>query len=288
MTDGSTSAPPLPPGREVELPGRGTTFVREVAGPPHAPTLVLLHGWTSTADINWFPSFASLGRRFHVVSLDHRGHGRGLESSSPFLLEDCADDAIALMDALGIERCIPVGYSMGGPIAQLVWRRHPDRVDGLVLCATAAEFVATRDERLVFASMGALARAARLTPGLLRARLSGLYLARRSRQYDDWAIAQVSRHDWTAILEAGRAIGRFSSAAWVGEIDVPTAIVITMRDHVVSVRRQIRLFSAIPGAKAYRVDGDHDACVINADRFVPTLVSACTYVAEQARVAAAG
>jgi 3-oxoadipate enol-lactonase len=136
--------------------------------------------------------------------------------------------------------------------------------------------------------MGALARASRLTPGLLRARLSGLYLARRSRQYDSWAMEQVSGHDWTAILEAGRAIGRFSSGPWVGEIDVPTAVVVTMRDHVVPLRRQIRLFDAIPGAKAYRVDGDHDACVINADRFVPTLVSACTYVAEQARVAAAG
>ena len=60
MTDGPASAPPLPPGRMVELPGRGTTFVRVVVGPPHAPTLVLLHGWTSTADINWFPSFAAL------------------------------------------------------------------------------------------------------------------------------------------------------------------------------------------------------------------------------------
>ena len=99
---------------------------------------------------------------------------------------------------------------------------------------------------------------------------------------------QASRHDWTAILEAGRAIGRFSSADWAGDIDVPTAIVLTMRDHVVPIRRQIRLFDSVPGAKAYRVDGDHDACVINAERFVPTLVSACTYVAEQARVAAAG
>jgi pimeloyl-ACP methyl ester carboxylesterase len=169
-----------------------------------------------------------------------------------------------------------------------VWRRHPERVDGLVLCATAAEFVSTRDERLLFASMGALARASRLTPALLRSRLSDVYLARRSRQYDDWAMQQVSRHDWTAILEAGRAIGRFSSTSWVGEIDVPTAVVITMRDHVVPLRRQIGLFRAIAGARAYRVDGDHDACVINADRFVPTLISACTHVAERARVAAAG
>ena len=98
---------------------------------------------------------------------------------------------------------------------------------------------------------------------------------------------QVSRHDWTMILQAGRAIGRFSSKAWIGDIDVPV-VVITMRDHVVPIHRQIRLFESIPGAKAYRVDGDHDACVANAERFVPTLVAACTHVAEQARLAAAG
>lgn len=287
MTEQS-AAPPLPPGRYVDLPGRGTTFIREVPGPPGAPALVLLHGWTATADINWFPSFAALGRRFRVIALDHRGHGRGLSSSAPFRLRDCADDVAALADELGIASVIPVGYSMGGPVAQLVWHRHPERVEGLVLCATAKRFASGRDERLMFYGMGALARASRLTPAMLRDRLSGVYLARRARRYDDWAMEQVSRHDWTKILEAGQAIGRFSSREWVGEIDVPVAVVITMGDRVVPLQRQIRLFESIPGAKAFRVDGDHDACVINAERFVPTLVSACTYVAEQARVAAAG
>jgi len=45
-----TLRPALPPGREVVLPGRGSTFVREVAGPPGAPTVVLLHGLGATAD----------------------------------------------------------------------------------------------------------------------------------------------------------------------------------------------------------------------------------------------
>jgi 3-oxoadipate enol-lactonase len=286
-TAGAPAAPDLPPGREIELPGRGTTFVREVAGPPGAPTVMLLHGWTATADLNWFTSFAALGRRFRVLALDHRGHGRGIRTSEIFRLRDCADDCVALADELGIERVIPVGYSMGGPIAQLMWRRHRDRVDGLVLCATANRFSTTRDERLAFAGMAALARAARMTPGVLRDRLSGVYLARRSSRYDNWAMEQVGRHDWTKILEAGRAIGRFSSREWIGEIDVPTAVLITMRDHVVPLARQIRLFESVPGAKAFRIDGDHDACVANAERFVPTLVSACTYVAERARLAAA-
>ena len=282
------SAPPLPPGRVVELPGRGSTFVRELHGPVGAPTVILLHGWTATADLNWFTSFSALARRFHVVALDHRGHGRGLRSPVPFRLRDCADDVVALADELGLDQVIPVGYSMGGPIAQLMWHRHPDRVEGLVLCATAKGFASTRDERLAFAGLGALARASRLTPAVLRDRLSGVYLARRARQYDDWAMDQVSRHDWTKILQAGQAIGRFSSKAWIGDIDVPVSVVITMSDHVVPIQRQIRLFESIPGAKAYRVDGDHDACVANAESFVPTLVAACTHVAEQARLAAAG
>jgi len=55
--------------------------------------------------------------------MDHRGHGRGIRSAKPFRLADCADDVAALADRLGIETFIPVGYSMGGTVAQLMWRR---------------------------------------------------------------------------------------------------------------------------------------------------------------------
>jgi 3-oxoadipate enol-lactonase len=128
----------------MELPGRGTTFVRHVEGPPGAPTLVLLHGWTATADLNWFTTYHPLGRQYRVIAIDHRGHGRGIRSKKAFRLEDCADDAVAVCDVLGIERFVPVGYSMGGPIAQLIWRQHPERVAGLVLCATSGYFVTSR------------------------------------------------------------------------------------------------------------------------------------------------
>src|SRR5260221_3446600 len=127
--------PPLPPGHRLRLPGRGTTFVRDLAGPPGAPTVFLLHGWTATADLNWFRSYAALGQRFRVLAIDHRGHGRGLQSWRPFRLEDCADDVAAVCRELGVQSAIPVGYSMGGPVAQLTWKRHRDLVSGLVLCA---------------------------------------------------------------------------------------------------------------------------------------------------------
>ena len=114
----------LPPGRLIDIPGRGQTFIREVQGPDNAPTLILLHGWTATADLNWFTCFEELGKHFNVVALDHRGHGQGIRSRNSFRLEDCADDVVALADTLGINTFIPVGYSMGGTIAQHIWKQH--------------------------------------------------------------------------------------------------------------------------------------------------------------------
>ncbi len=282
---GGVSSPILPPGAAMELPGRGTTFVRHVEGPPGAPTLVLLHGWTATADLNWFTTYHPLGRQYRVLAIDHRGHGRGIRSKKQFRLEDCADDAVAVCDVLGIERFIPVGYSMGGPIAQLIWRHHPERVAGLVLCATSGYFVTSREERMSFLGLSGLAAVARLTPLQARRWLTAqLYLQRKTEQWEPWAVQEASMHDWRMVLEAGKAIGSFSSRPWLGEVDVPTSVVITMRDRVVPVRRQVRLFESIKGAEAFRVDGDHDAVVANADRFVPTLLRATHSVIERAEL----
>src|SRR5216684_3840967 len=83
--DYELGAPPfLPEGRRVPLPGRGTTYVREVLGPPGAPVLVLLHGWTASSALNWFGCYRHLGRRFRVVGIDHRGHGRGIRTGGRF------------------------------------------------------------------------------------------------------------------------------------------------------------------------------------------------------------
>src|SRR5258708_4385199 len=116
--------PPLPVGERVYLPGRGTTFVRRVKGPPGAPTLLLLHGWMASGGLNWFRVFDALGEHFDVIAVDMRGHGRGIRNGRRFRLADCADDAAATLDALGVGPVIAVGYSLGGPVAQLRWRRR--------------------------------------------------------------------------------------------------------------------------------------------------------------------
>jgi len=285
--DGEPPAPELPPAAPVELAGLGEVDVREVPGPEGAPAVILIHGWTASADINFFTCYRALGEHVRVIAFDQRGHGSGLRTRRVVRLEDCADDVARVADALGIDTFIPVGYSMGGTIAQLTWRRHRDRVDGLVLAATAPHFAERRDERLSFLGLTGLAALARVTPTQARDRISDqVYLRRKTETWGPWAVAQAARHDWRMVLEAGRALGNFSSTDWLGEIDVPTSVVVTMRDPVVPLRRQVRLFDEIPGAEAFRVDGEHDAVVANADRFVPTLIRAIGSVTS--RIVSAG
>ncbi|MDQ3107456.1 MAG: alpha/beta hydrolase [Actinomycetota bacterium] len=279
------AAPPLPPGRAVDLPGRGRTFARIADGPPGAPTLLLLHGWTANADLNWFRCYSHLSRRFNVVAIDHRGHGRGIRTRRPFSLSDCADDAAALARELGHERVIAVGYSMGGPIAQLLWKRHRDLVEGLVLCATSRNFGRSTPERLMFTGMLGLSGVARLTPAALRRRVTGRIFGSRWEQSPiaAWVAAELQRNDPATVLQAGYSIGRFSSADWIGEVDVPTAVLVTLHDQVVATRRQLRLAESIPGAEVIRIAGDHGVCVTDPGRFVPSLVDGATRVSRRAR-----
>ena len=265
----------LPEGRHLELIGRGTTFVRE-AGPVDAPTLLLLHGWTANADLGWRGTYPALTDRFHVVALDHRGHGRGIRDTRRFSLEDCADDAAALIGHLGLERVIPVGYSMGGPIAQLLWRRHRELVDGLVLCATSSTFNGTPRERALFGLLSGASLGARRLRAEQRAALAMRLMAKKQVDPSQWMWAHesIAAHDWMAIIDAGRAIGRFDSRPWISSIDVPTAVVVTTRDRVVPPARQLELAAAIPGATLHPVRGDHAVCLAQCEELVPRLVEA--------------
>jgi 3-oxoadipate enol-lactonase len=272
------SFPPLlPPGRTVTLPGRGQCFIREAAGPEGAPTVLLLHGWLATADLNWWSSYNELARAFHVVAMDERGHGRGVRSRGSFRLTDCADDAAALITKLQCGPAIVVGYSMGGPVAQLTWQRHPDAVRGLVLCATSAVFPTGPRYRAAYAAMGYAIAA---SPPALRRRMLGALLTRNGRRpdYREWLMEEVRGHDMGSLLEAGRELGRFDSRPWLGGVDVPTSCIVMSRDDVVSPERQRALAASIPAASVREIDADHIACARAPQLFVPALVAACREV----------
>jgi 3-oxoadipate enol-lactonase len=246
--------------------------------------VVLLHGWTATAALNWFPSFGPLGRHFRVLALDHRGHGQGIRSRQPFRLEDCADDVAAMADQLGITRLIPVGYSMGGPIAALTWLRHRHLVQGLVLCATAARFAGRRPANRIYAQgILGLALATDLTPAAFRRRAMVRVVNNRldGTRLSGWAARELERNDPATLLRAGVALGGFDARSWLPTIDVPSAVVVTEDDRLVPPANQLALADAIPEAQVFGIAGDHGVCVRDAARFVPVLVAACRGVAQR-------
>ena len=263
---------------DIELPGRGRTSVRVARGPRDAPTVVLLHGLAATGRLNWFTALPALSERFRVIVVDHRGHGRGIRTHH-FRLVDCADDAVAVADHLGIESFIAVGYSMGGPIAKLCWSRHHDRVRGLVLCATANHFLRPEAQGAVSAVFPGMVVAARLMPRFFLDRIiDGMTRGLPEGDRRDRIRREMEPSDPATVLQAARAVIRFSSRDWAAGIDVPTAVVITTQDQLVPPRRQYRMAASIPGAKIFEVSGDHLACVRAAGEFVPALVEACEYV----------
>ena len=78
-----------------------------------------------------------LAKAFDVLAYDQRGLGRSSKPDQPYSMADYADDAAAVMNAVGWERANVVGVSFGGMVALELTLRHPDRVKRLVLCCTS-------------------------------------------------------------------------------------------------------------------------------------------------------
>ncbi len=272
----------IPAGRMVELGDRGATYVTDTPGPtPHSPTIVLLHAVGCTGLLTWFPSIEPLSRRFRVVTMDQRWHGRGIQSEE-FSLYDCADDVAALVEALGLGPVIVAGYSMGSIIAQRVWRQHPETTAGLVLCATTDRFRSSPMERVFHQSVEIAMLGAR---GISRSRTAVKASRSAAGALDiagsdihDWSLAEVRSTSPWAVGQAVAALGRHHSRPWLSRIDVPTAVVVTLRDKVLPPANQIALARRIPGATIHDIDAGHAACVLQAERFVPALVEAAATV----------
>jgi 3-oxoadipate enol-lactonase len=267
-----------PVARSVAVAGRSLT-VCDTAGPSGAPALVLLHGVTLDAEMNWSGALPALARHFRVLTLDLRGHGGGLPARVPYRLEECADDVAVVVRALGMGPVIPVGYSMGGMVAQAFWHRHRELTAGLVLCATARNVSGSFLEQLtamtmpfVVGAMGWIPPVFPMRADLVGGHLLGDGLDPRVRRA---ALARMRRIPLVTALAAMQAVCHFSSHRWIGGVDVPAAVLVTRNDRVVPPSRQMRLARALPGAVVVEVDGDHDVFLGAPRAFTRALVDAC-------------
>lgn len=282
--------PPLPKGRVATVPGRGDLFFRHAAGPAGGPTMLLLHGWVISADLNWWRVYGPLAEVGDVIAPDHRGHGRGLRTHQAFSLESAADDAAALLRHLDAAPAIVCGYSMGGSIALTLWRRHPELVSGLVLEATSIDWRGRRRERLLWKLMGVMELVSRLgaSEGFAeRVLRDAVERSPDLAPYEAWLKAELQRGNARQLADAGRAMGEFDPSGFVPSIDVPTAVVVTTEDKLVPPSQQRALAAAVPGAGTFGLAGDHRACWLEPPRFEAATVAAMEWVAARSVPAAA-
>lgn len=228
----------------------------EVLGRHGAPAVLMIQGLGADKH-GWDMQRFVLAAKYRVVALDNRGAGRSDKPFGHYSLEQMADDAIAVLDQIGVERAHVVGASMGGAISQIVALKHPERVRSLTLACTACRNHPWRRELLEeWASranelgMGAMTReAARWVIGPRSFRrlfpafgwLGPLALGRSSHAF----VAQVR-----AILATDETM-----AERLDEIDVPALVMVGNQDILTPRGDSEEIAERLPNAELVVISG---------------------------------
>ena len=171
---------------------------------------------------------------------------------------------------------------MGGVIAQLMARDHPDVIRGLVLSGTCQHFQDPETRRL-WRWMGVVGVLLGLAPRpFYRSALRNAKIELDERTA--WWLSELMRHEARDIAQAGRELGHFDSRPWLASLRrPPTAMVLTARDAMVSPAKQRELARAA-GATVFEVPIDHLEVTDRADVYNPALISALEAVAASQRI----
>lgn len=274
----------IPKGRYADIPGVGRIHYRDSGDSGKSHTVLLIHGMMATGATNWLPSFEPMSRHFRVVAPDLRGHGQSLSDSDEFELGHCADDIALLLEHLEIGSVIAVGYSMGGGVAQELWMRHRDKVEGLVFTATGAgghlRALANRPAKVIDSLIDftqGRRRRARRAPGADTPRDA---IAEADKKTGQWVMDEMKGQKLATVLQATREMIKHDFNQWLEHVDVPTAVLVTVKDRLFSLDHQSHMVRQIPGARALHFTGGHVSSSLNKD-YARALVTTCMDVASR-------
>jgi 3-oxoadipate enol-lactonase len=230
--------------------GSATVFY-DLCGPHDRPTVALGNSLGTNVHV-WDAVLEGLATSFRVLRFDMRGHGL-TDTGAPPSLDALARDAVALFDALEIERVSFVGLSIGGMIGQRLAAAHPERVDALVLCATANRIGTLQvwDERIDAIRRGGMTA---VSEGVL-----GRWFTPETHAQQPELIAgfanMLERTPAGGYIGACEAIRDGDLVADDARIVCPTLVIAGALDPVTPPADAYRLAEAIDGARVTVIDG---------------------------------
>ena len=237
--------------RRAEAGGLSVAYQRAGDG----PALVLLHGFTHDSRV-WRPQLEGLSDQFDVVAWDAPGAGRSADPPEPFTIGDWADCLAELLDAAGVQTAHVVGYSWGGLLAQVFYRRHPARVRSLVLADTYAGWKGSLPEPIPEERLAACLRDASLPPSeFVPKYLPGMFSGSPTQGARDELAAIMSDFHPIGFRLMAKALARADTRDLLPTIHVPTLLIWGDADarSPLFVAHQLR--DAIPGTRLVVIPG---------------------------------
>jgi pimeloyl-ACP methyl ester carboxylesterase len=217
--------------------------------------VLFLHGFPHNRAL-WAPQLGALAAPARTICMDLRGFGES-DVAQHDGVDGYADDAAALLDALGIDRAVIAGLSMGGYAALAFWRRHRDRVRALVLCDTRAtadsdtQRESRRAMKALVAESGSMAVANQMIAGMV-----GATTRSKNPELADELHRMMSLAPVEGMLYALDALmTRPDSTPTLATIDVPTLIVVGDEDTLTPVADSRVMQLAIPGSRLEIIAG---------------------------------
>lgn len=220
--------------------------------------MLLIAGLGDPAEA-WAAQLDSLPERHHVIAFDNRGVGRSALPPTTLTVPSMADDAAAVLDALGVDRARVVGFSGGGLVAQELAIRHPHRVESLVLVGTFAEI--DPYGAAMIRSWTLLAETAPDQRTFLEAFYLWIYTARAHADGTvdaliDEALAFEPQQTPEGFAAQLVAFTTHSTVDRLRLIEAPTLVITGSDDRACPPRHGRRIAREIPGARFALLDGE--------------------------------
>jgi len=241
----------------------GARISYDVWGRRDGEPVLLIQG-LGTDSRGWALQRMALGRRYRCFAPDNRGTGLSDKPPGPYSLDQMARDAIAVLDAEGVDRAHVVGASMGGVIAQIIGVLHPERTRSLVLACTACHHHPWRVELL-----NEWAESVRVHRTLTADALRWLVGPRLHKRFGVWLnvlariLLQVDPDGFAAQVEAIVSAPdelRFELV----KVRVPTLVITGSQDALTPIGDAEELAEAIPGAQLVELRGAAHGLMVEA------------------------